>query len=233
MALAGVAAFAGAAVQSASGFGLALILSPALFAFMDQEEAVAALLLLAAAVCVLVLIESRQVATQGLLRLLVPALPGLPLGLLVLAALSKELLQVGVGLAVIVAALWQARHAAVTRFPGAVAGFLSGVLTTSISINGPPLVLWLEAEGVPPAAFRATLAAAFLFLDVAGGALLVSSEGTDVIDAGVLGPLLVCVAAGYALGALAFRRLDAERFFRIVLVLVLCTGLASVIAGLI
>jgi uncharacterized protein len=231
IALAGVAAFAGAAVQSASGFGLALVLSPALFAVMDQEEAVAALLLLAAAVCILVLVESRRVATHGLVRLIVPALPGLPLGLFALAALSKELLQVGVGLAVIAAALWQARHAAVSRFPAAVAGFLSGVLTTSISINGPPLALWLEAEGVPPAAFRATLAAAFLFLDIAGGALLLSREGLDTIDAGVLGPLLACVAAGYAVGALGFRRLDTARFFRFVLVLLLCTGLASVLAG--
>ena len=35
MALAAVAAFAGAAVQSATGFGFALVLSPALFAVMD------------------------------------------------------------------------------------------------------------------------------------------------------------------------------------------------------
>ena len=44
--------------------------------------------------------------------------------------------------------------------------------------------------------------------------------------------LLALVVAGYALGALAFRRLDRERFFNVVLVLVVLTGAASVVAGL-
>jgi uncharacterized membrane protein YfcA len=233
MALAALAAFAGAAVQSASGLGFALVLSPALFAVMEPEEAVTAVLLLGAALCLLVLVESHRVATHGLLRLLVPAVPGLAAGVVVLAALSKESLQVGVGLAVVAAAAWQLRHRAPVRIPAAVAGFLSGVLTTSISVNGPPLALWLESERVPPASFRATLAAAFLLLDIAGVALIVAREGADTVDLGRLGPLLACVLAGYALGAVGFRRLDAERFSAVVLGVVICTGLASVVAGLV
>jgi uncharacterized membrane protein YfcA len=232
MVLAALAAFAGAAVQSASGLGFALVLSPALFAVMEPGEAVTAVLLLGAALCALVLIESHRVATHGLARLLVPAVPGLAVGVVVLAALSKESLQVGVGVAVIAAAGWQLRHRAAVRIPAAVAGFLSGVLTTSISVNGPPLALCLESERVPPASFRATLAASFLLLDVAGVALIVAREGADTVDLGRLGPLLACVLAGYALGAVGFRRLDAERFSAVVLVVVICTGLASVVAGL-
>jgi uncharacterized protein len=231
MVLAALAAFAGAAVQSASGLGFALVLSPALFAVMDPEEAVTAVLLLGAALCVLVLVESRRVATHGLVRLLVPAVPGLAVGVIVLAALSKDALQVGVGLVVIAAAVWQRRWTPV-RIPAAVAGFLSGVLTTSISVNGPPLALWLESERVPPASFRATLAAAFLLLDVAGVALILGREGADTVDLGRLGPLLACVLAGYALGAVGFGRLDAERFSTVVLLIVVCTGVASVVAGL-
>ena len=232
MVLAALAAFAGAAVQSASGLGFALVLSPALFAVMDPEEAVTAVLLLGAALCVLVLVESRRVPTHGLARLLVPAAPGLAVGVLVLAALSKEALQVGVGLAVIAAATWNLRYRAAIRIPAVLAGFLSGVLTTSISVNGPPLALWLEAERVPPASFRATLAAAFLLLDVTGVALILGREGADTVDLARLGPLLACVLAGYALGAVGFRRLDRERFSTVVLVVVACTGVASVVAGL-
>jgi uncharacterized protein len=232
MVLAAVAALAGAMVQSASGLGFALVLSPALFAVMEPEEAVTAVLLLGAALCVLILVESRRVGTHGLVRLLVPAVPGLGVGVLVLAALTKESLQVGVGVAVIAAAAWQLRHGSAARIPVAVAGFLGGVLTTSISVNGPPIALWLESERIPPPAFRATLAAAFLALDVAGVALIVSREGLDTIDPGRLVPLLACVLAGYAVGAVGFRRLDAERFSKVVLMLVICTGLASVAAGI-
>jgi uncharacterized protein len=199
---------------------------------MDPEEAVTAVLLLGAALCVLVLVESHRVATHGLVRLLVPAVPGLAGGVVVLAALSKDALQVGVGLAVIAAAGWQRRWTPV-RIPATVAGFVSGVLTTSISVNGPPLALWLESERVPPASFRATLAAAFLLLDVAGVGLILAREGADTVDPGRLGPLLACVLAGYALGAVGFRRLDAERFSAVVLIVVICTGVASVVAGLV
>ena len=233
MLLAALAAFAGAFVQSATGMGFALVLSPALFAVMDPEEAVTAVLILGAVLCVLVLAESRHVQPHGLPRMLLAAVPGLPVGVVLLVVLSKEALQVGVGVVVVIAAVWQLRHgAAALRLNALVAGFFSGVLTTSISVNGPPLALWLESERVQPAVFRATLAAAFLILDIAGIALIVSREGTDVVDPGRLGPLLACVLVGYALGAAGFRRLDAERFSVVVSMLVICTGLASVAAGI-
>jgi uncharacterized membrane protein YfcA len=62
--------------------------------------------------------------------------------------------------------------------------------------------------------------------------LIVSREGADVVDAGELLRLLGCVLVGYALGAAGFRRLDAERFSVLVSMLIICTGLASVVAGI-
>jgi uncharacterized protein len=241
MALAAVAAFAGAAVQSATGFGFALVLSPALFAVMDPVEAVTALLVLGVALNLLVLFEGgrpEHVDWRALAPMLVAALPGLAVGAVALTQLSKEVLQVAVGVAVIAAAGWQLRQRRGARVrgiggaAGLAAGFASGALTTSISVSGPPLVLWLEAHGVRPEEFRASLAASFLALNVAGGIVLLSAEGSGALDAGAVALLLALVVAGYALGALAFRRLDRERFFNLVLVLVALTGVASVVAGL-
>jgi uncharacterized membrane protein YfcA len=233
MVLAAVAAFAGAFVQSAAGMGFALVLSPVLFAVMDPEEAVTTVLLLGAVLCALVLFESRRVGTHGLGRLMLPAVPGLAVGVLVLLALSKEALQIGVGAVVAAAAAWQLwKGAAALRLGAAVAGFASGVLTTTLGVNGPPLALWLESERVSPAVFRTTLAAAFLILDIAGIALIVSKEGVDTVDPGQLAALLACVLAGYGLGAAGFRLLDAERFSVVVLSIVICTGLASIAAGI-
>jgi uncharacterized membrane protein YfcA len=242
MALAAVAAFAGAAVQSATGFGFALVLSPALFAVMDPVEAVTALLVLGVALNLLVLFEGgrpEHVDWRTLAPMLLAALPGLALGAVALTQLSKAVLQVTVGVAVIAAAGWQLRQrrgARVRRLGGAAglaAGFASGALTTSISVSGPPLVLWLEAHGVRPEEFRASLAASFLALNLAGGAVLLAAEGVGALDAGEVALLLALVVAGYALGELAFRRLDRERFFNLVLVLVALTGAASVVAGLV
>jgi uncharacterized protein len=240
MALAAVAAFAGAVVQSATGFGFALVLSPALFAAMDPVEAVTALLVLGLALNLLVLFERgrpEHVDWGALAPMLLAALPGLAVGVFALTRMSKGALQVAVGIAVILAAVWQLRHGRqrpdLSPAAGWAAGFVSGALTTSISVSGPPIVLWLEARGVRPEEFRASLAASFLALNLAGGALLLAAEGSGALDAGAVAPLLALVAAGYALGALAFRRLDRERFFVLVLALVACTGAASVVAGLV
>jgi hypothetical protein len=169
--------------------------------------------------------------------MLVAAVPGLALGALALTELSKEVLQVAVGVAVIAAAGWQLRRRTSRPHlrPAAAwgAGFVSGALTTSISVSGPPLVLWLEARGVRPEEFRASLAASFLALNIAGGVILVALEGSGAFDGGAVALLLVLVVLGYALGALAFRRLDREKFFKLVLVLVALTGVASVVAGLV
>jgi uncharacterized protein len=239
MALAAVAAFAGAAVQSATGFGFALVLSPALFAATDPVEAVTALLVLGLALNLLVLFERgrpEHVDWRALAPMLLAALPGLGLGAWALTQLSKEALQVAVGVAVIAAAGWQLRQGRrrprVPAAAGWAAGFVSGALTTSISVSGPPIVLWLEARGVRPEEFRASLAASFLVLNLAGGAVLLGAEGTSALDVGLVAPLLALVAVGYLLGAILFRRLDRERFFALVLVLVACTGVASVVAGL-
>jgi hypothetical protein len=238
MALAAVAAFAGAFVQSATGFGFALILSPALFAVLEPVEAVTTLLLLGLLLNVLVLVERGHVDWRTLAPLLIAAVPGLVAGVALLGWLAKSTLQVAVGLAVIAAAGWQLHQRSQPARPhlspatGWAAGFASGVLSTSISVSGPPIVLWLEARGVRPREFRATLAASFLALNLTGGAVLLAAKGTggfDLVDAGWL---LALVAAGYAVGAVAFRRLDRERFFALVLALVAATGVASVVAGL-
>ncbi len=241
MALAAVAALVGAFVQSASGLGFALVLSPALFAVMEPVEAVTTLLALGLALNLLVLFEGgraqRHVDWSGLAPVLLAALPGLIAGVVVLTRLSKDALQVAVGVAVIAAAGWQLErrrrniHPRLAPGAGPAAGFVSGFLTTSISISGPPIALWLEARGARPEEFRASLAGSFLVLNLVGGVVVVAGEGSGSLELGTVLPLLALVVAGYALGALAFRRIDGERFFTLVLVLVACTGVASVAAG--
>jgi uncharacterized membrane protein YfcA len=242
MVLAAAAAFAGASVQSATGFGFALILGPALFAVLGPEQAVSALLVLGLALNVLVLSDSRRarVRWRALVPALLAAVPGLVAGALILTALPKPVLQATVGAAVIVAALVQLRSRRPVAEPhepslgGACAvGLASGALTTSTSVSGPPLVLWFEAQGLRPAEMRTSLAICFLALNLAGGAALIAAGGTGALaGAELLLPLLGLVVAGYLTGARAFRRLDPGRFRLVVFGLVIVAGAASLAAGL-
>lgn len=238
MIVAGAAAFVGATVQSATGFGLVLVLAPALFATLDPYEALTAIFVLSFALNLLVLADGgvRPVRWRLLAPVLIAALPGLVLGVVLLEALSKPVLQIAVGIAVVAAALVQMRRRVELR-EGSLAtaggiGVVTGTLTTSIGVSGPPLVLWLEGAGVSPAEMRVSLAASFMALNIAGGTVLVAGADGDPVSLGVLLPLLALVLAGHVAGALLHRRLDHGRFSLIVLGLVACTGFASAVAGL-
>ncbi len=243
--LAAIAIFAGATVQSVTGFGFVLVAGPALFAVLEPEQALSVLFIVGSAVCVLVLASEgrRPELRTDQLRLIIPAaVPGCALGVLILQALSKPTLQVAVGIAVIIAALLVAQGVAISRSgrlpddatatPLAV-GFLMGVLTTSTGTSAPPIVLWFQRLELPPVSARDTLVATFLALNPIGGAaLVILGKNPGVPSAAwILVPLAAAIA-GYFTGRDIFRRLDAGVFRVIALTLVVLAGVASVVAGL-
>ena len=246
MILAAAATLVGASVQSATGFGFALVLSPAMLAMLDPYEAVTALLLLGFALNLLLLFgdggEPAAVRWRAVGPMLLAAVPGLGAGLLLLALVSKPALQLVVGAAVLAAAVVQARGVA-ARAPAAAAreptlrsacavGLATGALTTSTTVSGPPIVLWLQSQGVSPAELRASLAASFLGLSVVGAALL-AAGGVLALEPAVVLPLLGITAVGHLVGARVFRRLDPSRFRSAVLALVFAAGVASLVAGVV
>jgi uncharacterized protein len=246
--LAGVATLIAAAIQSATGLGFAMIAAPALLAVLEPREAVTILLALSLLVSVLLLFGERRplaVRRRDLTLVLIAALPGLWLGVVVLEAVTKEQLQVITGAVVILVAAVQLRvpdPAAVplsgdrvASHPAAAAGVgvLVGGLTTSTTVNGPPLALWLLARGAAPAEVRDTLAAAFLALNVLGLATVaVTGEGLAG-DGGYLALLVPLTAIGWLAGRPAFERLRGGGFRAASLLVILAAGLASLLAGLI
>lgn len=236
------AVFVGACVQSASGFGFALVAAPALLAVTSPGEAVLALLLLGPVLNLLLLYgerRPRQVRGEDVRLLLAAAVPGLLLGALAISTLPKESLQVTAGVVVLAGAAAEARPArsgrSVGRASGYGVGLLSGALTTATAVNGPPIALWLRARGATPAELRDSIGASLLALSVLGLpalALLGALEPPSTRSAAALIGLLAATVVGHRVGRAAFARLDRRRFDRVVLVIVIVAGTASVAAGL-
>ena len=89
----------GAALQSATGFGFALVTAPALFAVVAPGEALTLLVMLATLLSVLVLMTERRdvdIRWADALPLAAWGIPGLALGIVVLRAVDKPVLQVAV-----------------------------------------------------------------------------------------------------------------------------------------
>ncbi len=245
MLLVAVATLLGATLQSATGFGFALILAPALFAALSPAEALTTLLILGASLNALVLFTERRpraVRWRQLVLVLVAAAPGLLLGAVLLEALSKPTLQVAVGLAVIAGAVLQARQRSAPKpalSPGRETwmsvgtGILVGALTTTTSTNGPPLVLWFQRLAMTPGQLRDSIAAALLPLNVVGlAALTLIAEEEQAFEPGTVALLLALTVVGHVAGRRLFERLSADRFHAVAVILVFVAGIASVADGM-
>lgn len=238
--LAAVAVFAGATLQSAIGFGFALIAGPAMFAALEPPAAVVTLYALGTILNTLVLAgEARgsEVRTAQFTRVIAWSLPGVVGGVFVLLALSKPSLQVVVGICVVIAVTIHANaglaaETGASRRAEAAAGLAAGTLTTTTATSGPPLVLLLRHDGARPEEFRDTMAALLLALNILGaGALLISGEDLDLPGLAVFALLAALVVAARPGGRFIFDHLD-ERVFRVAgLALIAISGVASIVAG--
>ena len=159
----------------------------------------------------------------------------MPFGLGLLLWTSGDLLRVLVGFVSILMAVAIA-SSMTPRPPGRAGtvgvGAISGLLTTSIAINGPPVVLLLQSMRVPPQVFRATSSAFFVVNGVVSLSIFyfsgVVAEDTIQRVLWALPALLV----GNVLGNLLLPRVRPSAFRRLVLGLLVLSALLSLFDGL-
>jgi uncharacterized membrane protein YfcA len=222
--------------QGLSGFGFSLISVPLLALVVPVKAAIVGGAMLGLVQSGLIVArDHRHVEWRSAAVLVVAALTGMPIGLLVITHVRAQPLQIVIALTVLVftGLLWRRVRLPTDSLPvEAGVGFTSGVLSTSTGMSGPPLVIALQARGVPPTAFRATLATVF----VSGSAIslllfwsrgLVTADALTVAGAGLPGLLV-----GMLVGERAFRRVDHERFRGIVLVLLVASAALALIGAL-
>lgn len=244
LAFVGVALVLATALQAATGFGFALLAGPAVFVALPPSRAVALLLILAVVINVLVLSGERrrtEVDRRGVVVLLAAALPGLVVGAALLRVLPADALRVGIGAVVLALVALRVRHVGEPRQPrsagggsAALAGVAAGALTTSTTVNGPPIALWLAGRGLRPAVVRDTASIVFLVLDLVGLAVVLAVVGfhRSLGDAELLLAFLPLVLLGHRLGLWAFRRLPSHRYEQILLLVVAAAAVVSISSGL-
>jgi len=180
--LLGLGALGGAVVQSATGFGFAIVAAPIFLVAMNSHAALQVLVVIHLMQTAMMLRGVWALVPVHLLKTLVAgALIGSPLGLLVFMRLDVNALKLTVGVLILLfTALLIARemgwfsrkapdHASDgTQTHGApplayLTGGISGAMTALLIMPGPPLMLYLSHAPLPHARARA-LAVAFFGL---------------------------------------------------------------------
>ena len=235
VALAALAVFIGAALQSATGFGFSLVAAPILFAVLGPQEAVSAGVLFGLLLNGLTLATERRrpvVLGRDARWLLIWSLPGLVVGALALRELPERPLSALVGLAVLAGLAVRLRGIKVVpvrAWHAPAAGATSGALATANSVSGPPLAFYLLARGATPAAMRDTLATVFIVQSVLALPVLLVSA-TFTVPAAAWALLAACLV-GQVAGRPAFAWLHGERHERAVLAVLVLSALAALAAS--
>jgi uncharacterized membrane protein YfcA len=221
---------AAAAAQAVTGFGLALVAVPLMAVLLDPVAAVVATTMVSLVLTGFASYRERgHVEGSVAARLTGAAVLGMPLGLLMLTRLDERSLKmvIAVGLLLLVGLLLIE-----VRLPAGVAtqygaGLVSGMFLTSTGMNGPPVVLTLQARGLPPRRFRGTLQVVFCAQDLVAVAAFVALGQVDrviptAVVAGALG-----VPVGWWAGDRLFRCLPPERFRAVVLSTLALTAIVA------
>jgi uncharacterized membrane protein YfcA len=227
----------GSAAQSATGFGVALPLSPVAFALMSPADAVLTVAAGSLMQNLLVLGTRRRrlaIRKGDAAVLIALAIPGLLIGAVVVSHASKPPMQLAVGVAILAAVLFRVHEPGrvrgiVSREAGGVIGLLGGFLTTTVGINGPPLVMWLRARDATFTELRDTLAALFLILNVAAIPSLATRGGT--IPAVLVPALAAGLAVGHVLGLQAHDRLSTRALDRVLVAILTGAAVASIVGA--
>lgn len=161
--------FTATLVRSTVGFGESLIAVPLFMLFLPVETAVPLSVLISLIVALVVVVQDRKkIHLKSARWLILSALPGIPLGLLLLTYGSDSLVKMCLGILIVLYAaysLWvkPVRHVSHDHKGWLLAcGFLSGILGGAYGLNGPPLVVYGHLRRWSAKHFRATLQAYFL-----------------------------------------------------------------------
>jgi hypothetical protein len=209
-----------AVVRGFSGFGSALILTPALSTIYAPEEAVPLVIVIEAVLSVQMLplgwkaAERREVAFLSVMAVL-----AIPLGTWALVAVDAEVLRwaISVGIILFLAAIlagWR-RKGEASKLGIAATGVMAGALNGAAGIPGPPILLYYLGGGTTAKQLRANVILFFFVLDCATlpwMAIQGLITGRILLTAALLLPTAIL---GVILGVRLFP-LASERLFRVV-----------------
>lgn len=219
-----------------AGFGNGLVALGLLPLVMSPVAAIVLLTIYTVLATIVIFVPLRtDFDPRGLPALLLGSVAGTPLGVWLLAALPASTLNrlIGAVLLAVVALEWLGVYP--ERLPGRRwalgAGVGAGLLGAAVGTPGPPVILYMAAQGWPPRTIKANLQAFFL---VNQAVIMLGYWWAGLLTVEVwryAAVFLVPAVLGLLAGVALFARVDHARFRRIVFALLFASGLLLVVRG--
>src|SRR5690625_267016 len=227
-----VISFIASLVRSTLGFGESLIAVPLFIFFLPVKVAVPLSVMISIFIALIIVIQDyREIHFQSAKRLILFAIPGIPIGILLLIFGNETYVKAGLGILVILYSIYALSEKLVFKFNKDknswlfICGFISGVLGGAYGLNGPPLVVYGNLRGWTARHFRATLQAYFLPVSLIGFmGYYFKGLVTTRVNHYFLFSLIAVVPAVF-LGRYLNRKLKKKSFFKYVYLGLILIGL--------
>jgi hypothetical protein len=237
LAYAAVVILLGGLLQGTVGFGFSQFAIPLLVLAWASVELIPIMVILSLVMNVLQLWELRSdVQPRRIWPLMLAGVFGIPIGAYILKVADPDQLKLLIGSLIILFTLAQMaglrRKVRQERWAMGPIGFAGGVLNGSVSMSGPPLILFFSNQGMTKQEFRANLIAFFLFINIATLPvfLLTGSLTIHVLESSAI--LMPGMILGTLVGLRVASRIPEDRFRSAVLALLLTFGCMSIASGL-
>ncbi|MDN3612335.1 sulfite exporter TauE/SafE family protein [Vibrio ostreicida] len=224
--------FLGSFVQTAIGFGLAIVAAPLLF-LVSPVYVPAPICLVALYISILNALKHRDsVEIGGLKMALIGRVPGSVAGGLLLVMVSTDILALWLGALVLFAVVVSLLPFRIEPTPVrmSVAGFFSGFFGTSSGIGGPPMALLLQHQEANQ--LRGNLSAFFVFSSVMSLLVQMPAGFLSWHHLWISVPLLPASWLGYRLALVTTQSLPKEKIRIAALLLCSVSGATAVWQGL-
>lgn len=230
-------AFLSALAQGMTGFGFALVLVPLLSLIYDPKLAVLVSLTLGLTTKIpLLIIDWKYVQWRTIAPLVAACLVGNVAGTQVLLYADQSTLRLFIGITVVLLSVplllnyrLQVKREGLATLG---VGLVSGVLTGSTSMGGPPVVLFGVNQRWAKESLRANMVGYFTITVLFTSAVLFFSGAIprEVFELDLW--MLPGVVLGLLAGNAAFRRAPHELMHRVVVLFVIATGILGVYTSL-
>ncbi len=208
--------FLGSFVQTAIGFGLAIVAAPLLF-LISADYVPAPICIVALFISILNALKHRSnIELGGLKMALIGRVPGSIAGGILLVLVSTDVLALWLGLLVLfaVAVSLLPYRIEPTPIKMGIAGFFSGFFGTSSAIGGPPMALILQHQEANQ--LRGNLSAFFVFSSIISLIIQIPAGFLTLHHLWITIPLIPSAWLGYKLAMMTTQSLpkDNIRFVR-------------------
>ncbi|MBN1948275.1 MAG: sulfite exporter TauE/SafE family protein [Candidatus Cloacimonetes bacterium] len=229
--------FCSAVLQSLSGFGFSLLAAPLITLLVFPRIAVPVLVIFSIFINLgVICFNHAHIELKSMRILIAGGVMALPLGARVLVILPGDILKIIIGVIISVFALYfimgRMNGKSGVKWILFPIGLISGTLSSSISMGGPPVIIYLTSRNVKMGFFKGNLAVYFLILNLIAIPIYIMNRlvTREVLDLSLY--LFPALLLGIGVGNYASRYLPERYFRRVTVVLMLGMGILAIISGL-